>query len=506
MVSLTVYTNACRDTVSREVVGRPIDWIRRATDGVYTPATIRQCSSCAQAQRPTATSSREWRSDLEQGGGVSTLLDAIVERQKSGDAAGVIAVCSAHPLVLKAALQELKDGAPIIVEATSNQVDQDGGYTGLRPVEFRLKVEELARECGLPPSAVMLGGDHLGPNRWRALPGDEAMSKADTLVTEYVVGGYQKIHLDCSYACSDDPQPLPPSLAAERTLRLVRRAEELVGAEDEEKRPRYVIGTEVPAPGGARGSLAESEPTTPEEAVATLGEYRQAFVEGGLGTVWGRVRALVVQPGVEFGEFTVESYRPERTRELSRVLDAEPGMVFEAHSTDYQTRDSLASLVRDHWAILKVGPALTFALREAIFGLADIEGELVGESSRSGLKGVLERRMVADRRWWDGYASGTPTMQRVSRRYSYSDRARYYWADTEVEAAVRRLFQNVAHANIPLPVLRQYLPVQAERVREGALACDPMELVVDHVRDVLKDYVDACGRPGPLPPAGKVGR
>jgi D-tagatose-1,6-bisphosphate aldolase subunit GatZ/KbaZ len=435
---------------------------------------------------------------------VSTLLDAVVERQKSGEPAGVIAVCSAHPLVLKAALEELKDGAPVIVEATSNQVDQDGGYTGMRPLEFRLKVEELARECGVPPSAVVLGGDHLGPNRWRALPGNEAMAKADILVGEYVVGGYQKLHLDCSYACSDDPRPLPPSLAVERTLRLVRRAEALVGAEDEGKRPRYVIGTEVPAPGGVRGTLGGSKPTTSEEAAATLGEYRRAFVEEGLGAVWRRVRALVVQPGVEFGEFTVEDYRPEDTRELSRVLDEEPGVVFEAHSTDYQRRESLASLVRDHWAILKVGPALTFALREAVFGLVDIEEEIVAVGDQSELKSVLERRMLADRRWWEGYASGTETMQRVSRRYSYSDRVRYYWADGEVQRAVERLFENLSHVRLPLSLLRQYLPLQAERVRKGVLAWDATALVVDHVRDVLKDYVEACDRGGALPPAGQV--
>jgi len=434
------------------------------------------------------------------------LLDEVVERQKAGERVGLIAVCSAHPFVLEAALREFKGGAPIIIEATSNQVDQDGGYTGMRPMDFRLQVEEMARGCGLQPSEVVLGGDHLGPNRWRALPGEEAMSKAEILVAEYVAAGYRKIHLDCSYACSDDPRPLPPSVAIGRTLRLVRRAEELVGAEDEARRPRYVIGTEVPAPGGARGGLAESTPTTPEEAAATLRQYRRAFVEDGLGAVWRRVRALVVQPGVEFGEFAVEAYRPERTRELSRVLDAEPGMVFEAHSTDYQGRELLAAMVRDHWAILKVGPALTFSLREAVFGLADVEAELVGERERSGLKEVLERRMTADSRWWQGYVSGSPTMQRVSRRYSYSDRVRYYWTDVEVEAAVRRLFDNVSNVEVPLPLLRQYLPAQAERVRKGVLTGEPTELVVDHVRDVLKDYVDACGRRGAWPLAGKVAR
>ena len=52
-------------------------------------------------------------------------------------------------------------------------------------------------------------------------------------------------------------------------------------------------------------------------------------------------------------------------------------LIFEAHSTDYQTPAALAALVRDHFAILKVGPALTFALREALWALDCIEREWI---------------------------------------------------------------------------------------------------------------------------------
>ena len=53
-----------------------------------------------------------------------------------------------------------------------------------------------------------------------------------------------------------------------------------------------------------------------------------------------------------------------------------PGLVFEAHSTDYQPPESLSRLVIDGFAILKVGPGLTFALREALYALDEIAAAL----------------------------------------------------------------------------------------------------------------------------------
>ena len=89
----------------------------------------------------------------------------------------------------------------------------------------------------------------------------------------------------------------------------------------------------------------------------------------------------MVQPGVEFDHQAVIDYQRDATAELRHVLDTEHNLVFEAHSTDYQRPAQLRELVEDHWAILKVGPALTFAMREALFALAHIESELVAPSS-----------------------------------------------------------------------------------------------------------------------------
>jgi D-tagatose-1,6-bisphosphate aldolase subunit GatZ/KbaZ len=422
---------------------------------------------------------------------VGRLLIDTVERHESGEATGIYSVCSAHPLVIEASvLQVLDDKGYLLVEATSNQVDQFGGYTGMKPRDFRRLVLGLAERRGLPEDRVVLGGDHLGPNRWRGLPAEEAMGHAGDLVALYVASGFTKIHLDCSMACADDTEPLDEEVAAERAATLAARAEQEASADA----PVYVVGTEVPVPGGAHEALGKLTPTSAGAARATLAAHEDAFHAKGLDGAWERVIALVVQPGVEFDLGRVIDYERSATEELQRVLEDRVRLVFEAHSTDYQTRANLAALVRDHWAVLKVGPALTFAMREALFALAAIEDELVAEGERSELVSVIERRMQEEPEYWEGYYPGGPEAQRLLRRYSYSDRIRYYWPYPDVENARKRLFSNLAGRGIPQTLLSQYLPRQYERVRLGRLDCEPDALVFDRVRDTLEDYTVACNQ------------
>ena len=113
---------------------------------------------------------------------MKTLLD-LIQRHKSGDATGIYSVCSAHPLVLEATLRLAADtGGVALIEATSNQVNQDGGYTGMRPVAFRNLVHTIADSVGLPRDRIVLGGDHLGPNCWQSMNSAAALAKAAVMV------------------------------------------------------------------------------------------------------------------------------------------------------------------------------------------------------------------------------------------------------------------------------------------------------------------------------------
>ncbi|MFQ2242269.1 tagatose-bisphosphate aldolase subunit KbaZ [Aeromonas dhakensis] len=423
---------------------------------------------------------------------MKSMLD-LVAQHKQGEQVGIYAVCSAHPLVLEAALRLAAQGDQLLlVEATSNQVDQFGGYTGMTPADFRDLLHRLAAECRFPVQRLVLGGDHLGPNRWQSEPAEQAMAHAEDLVASYVAAGFKKIHLDCSMSCQGDPVPLTDELVAVRAARLASVAEQTATEQFGHSDLVYVIGTEVPVPGGAHEELAELAVTTPEAARHTLAAHQQAFEQAGLAQLWPRVIGLVVQPGVEFDHTHVIDYHPERAAPLSRMIEAYPHLVFEAHSTDYQTPDAYRQLVRDHFAILKVGPALTFALREALFALAAIEEELVVAKACSGLRQVLEETMLDRPDFWRSHYQGSPNECRLARGYSYSDRVRYYWPDSRVDDCYARLLANLAAEPIPLPLLSQHLPLQYRKVRQGSLSANPHDLILDQVQEVLHQYAAAC--------------
>ncbi|HCT9895587.1 TPA: tagatose-bisphosphate aldolase subunit KbaZ [Citrobacter koseri] len=420
-------------------------------------------------------------------------LTEMVEQHKRGNTNGIYAVCSAHPLVLEAAIRYAHaNHTPLLIEATSNQVDQFGGYTGMTPADFRGFVYQLADSLNFPQSQLILGGDHLGPNRWQNLPAAQAMANADDLIKSYVAAGFKKIHLDCSMSCANDPIPLTDEIVAERAARLAKIAEETCREHFGESDLVYVIGTEVPVPGGAHETLTELEVTTPDAARATLEAHRHAFEKQGLSAIWPRIIGLVIQPGVEFDHTHIIDYQPQKAIALSAMVEAYDTLVFEAHSTDYQTPQSLRQLVKDHFAILKVGPALTFALREALFSLAAIEEELLPAKTSSGLRHVLESVMLDRPEYWQSHYHGDGNARRLARGYSYSDRVRYYWPDQQIDEAFARLVRNLADDPIPLPLISQYLPLQYARVREGDLNATPRELIISHIQDVLQQYHAAC--------------
>ena len=412
-------------------------------------------------------------------------------KRKSGIGAGIYSVCSAHPWVVRAAAEQaVEAGSFLLVEATSNQVNQFGGYTGMRPQAFCQFVLKYVADAGLAAESLILGGDHLGPNPWRAKPADEAMILAEAMVAEYVQAGFTKIHLDASMPCGGDPAQLADEVVAQRTVQLCWAAEKARGAGPG---PIYVIGTEVPTPGGAVHSLEGLHVTSISAAAHTLAVHKRAFEERGLMEVWPRVIALVVQPGVEFGHGAVIAYDREKARPLADWLRSQSeDIVFEAHSTDYQLPGAYGELIEDGFAILKVGPALTFAMREALGALEDMESELIDVEHRSNLSGVLEETMLREPADWQSYYSGSPADQKLLRLYSYSDRIRYYWHRPKVVAAVNRLIANMSSMAIPESMCSRYLPAQYARLREGKIGGDPVSMIVDRIRDVLRIYAAAC--------------
>ncbi|MBV9625660.1 MAG: class II D-tagatose-bisphosphate aldolase, non-catalytic subunit [Acidobacteria bacterium] len=412
---------------------------------------------------------------------------------------GVYAVCSAHPQVIAAAAHAAKENESVLhVESTSNQVNQFGGYTGQNSEQFANFVRTVGREIGLDHGRVLLGADHLGPFPWRHESASVAMDKARSLVRACVLTGYQKIHLDASMVCADDPTGgLDELTVAERAAALCEAAENASG-ESPPNTPAllYVVGTEVPAPGGESTEQNAISVTAAEHVESTLRTLKQAFAKRKLERAWDRIIGLVVEPGVEFGDRKIFDYDPLKARPLSAALPATPELVYEAHSTDYQLASSLKQMVEDHFAILKVGPELTFAFREAVFALSAIEHEtLRGKHARlSNVRGALEAVMLRDPSYWRDYYHGDENRIRISQFYSYSDRCRYYWHEAEVKAELELLIENLTTHHPPLMLVSQYLPFEYEAVRAGRLGNFPSEIIRHHIRTVLLRYAAACGR------------
>jgi D-tagatose-1,6-bisphosphate aldolase subunit GatZ/KbaZ len=425
----------------------------------------------------------------------ASYLDEIVASQKSGQALGIPSICSANPTVLRIAMQQaLARSSPLLIESTSNQVNQDGGYTGQTPVKFYHFVQELARQAGLAEGQLIVGGDHLGPNPWQSQPAETAMVKACQLVADCVRAGYLKIHLDASMRLGGDPADGPdPEVAAQRAAEMCQAAETAWrDSRPGTPAPRYIIGTEVPLPGGEVSAMLELQVTRTESAEQTLEMTRAAFRKSGLENAWERVIGLVVQPGVEFGDRTVHAYHPQKAAALSHWIETVPGMVFEAHSTDYQTPKALTGLVRNHFAILKVGPGLTFALREALFALEGIEiellpGKLAGRTSH--LQDVIETEMLASPGYWQRYYPGSAEEQRLMRRFSLSDRIRYYWPAPAVQAAQNRLMANLDEMILSPGLVSQYFPEWSDFSMDPPT---PQGLIEGRIRRILDQYWDAC--------------
>ncbi|WP_260259332.1 D-tagatose-bisphosphate aldolase, class II, non-catalytic subunit [Vibrio intestinalis] len=421
-------------------------------------------------------------------------LQSLIEQHKQGQATGIYSVCSAHPLVLEAALkQAAQDNQLVLIEATSNQVNQFGGYTGMTPQDFAKHVYQLAEQLNFPTERIVLGGDHLGPNCWQNLPAKQAMEYSATMIHDYVTAGFNKIHLDCSMSCADDETPLSEEVMAERAAQLCLVAED-AWHQSGGQAPLYVIGTEVPTPGGALESLEDEglELTKPDEALATLDAHHQAFSDLGLGYVWPRVIGLVVQPGVEFDHHSIHHYQSSQAQALSKIIKGQPHLVFEAHSTDYQNPTAYHELVKDHFAILKVGPALTFALREALYGLDRAELEWLGSHDASHLRDTVEQVMREEPDYWRSHYLSKGHQQFLDCSYSLSDRIRYYWTHPEVQKAQRTLFNNLAANPLPLTLLSQYLPNQAKAIFQNQIQNQPADIVIHKIMEVTEVYSDAC--------------
>jgi len=407
-------------------------------------------------------------------------------------------ITGSDPVVLKACMKyAARAGSYFICEATVNQVNQFGGYTGMKPADYADMVRGFAEEVGFPQEKIILCGDHLGPFTWQHLESSQAMEYSRELVRSYVKAGFRKIHLDTTMPLAgDDVTAFGDALITERAVELAKISEDTYQETKDETiwnyPPVYVIGSEVPVPGGSQVKEA-MEVTRPENLKGTLDSFREAFCGAGLERVWQETVAVVAQIGLEFSEDNVYDFVLEKALPLGKALKDYPGLCFESHSSDYQTPANLQDMVKSGVGILKVGPELTFAHREALFSLSMIEEELqpVYGYTPSSFREVLDQEMLEGTPdYWRKYYHGSDAWLRIKRQFSYSDRCRYYFARPKVVEAERRLLENLSNIQIPLYLISQYMPIQYDHIREGQITANPQDLLDDRIQAVMKRYYE----------------
>lgn len=427
-------------------------------------------------------------------------LKQIVVKQKQGESVGIYSCCSANVYVIEACIECAKrDNSCVLIEATANQVDQNGGYTGMTPKDFKAFVYEIADKVGFQKDRIFLGGDHLGPLTFASHDENEAMKLSEELVRCYVAAGFTKIHIDTSMKVASDDENirLSDEIIASRGARLARVCEEtyqtLVKENKHAPRPVYIVGSEVPIPGGAQDANAGVQVTKVEDFKATVKAFEKAFKDENLENVWEDVIGVVVQPGVEEADTGPKEYDREEAKELMAAIKDYPNLVFEGHSTDYQTKYKLKELVEDGVGILKVGPGLSFAMREGVFALCNIEEEMFHGTNvkTSNFKAILEEAMLANPKNWQKHYHGDENELYIKRKYSFSDRCRYYFPEATVQAALEVLLTNLKSKDIPLSLLSQFMPIQYTKVREGKLARDPESLIKDRIVNTIDEYLFA---------------
>ncbi len=427
-------------------------------------------------------------------------LTKIVEIQKSNKAVGIYSACSANSFVIEAVLKKgLEDNSCVLIESTANQCDQFGGYTGMKPLDFKNYVYSIADKLGFDKNKIFLGGDHLGPLTWTNLNEEEAMKNAEVLIDAYVSAGFTKIHVDTSMKVKDDDPNtrLSDETIAKRGVHLVKVAEnaykKLLETNPNAVEPIYIVGSEVPIPGGSQAAIDEGVQVTKViDFKATMNTFKETFKKEGIEYVWDRVLGIVVQPGVEEKDSGCTEYDRSKASELSNAIKQVPDLVFEGHSTDYQTKIKLREMVEDGVAILKVGPGLTFAAREGLYALSFIEDEVckVNGNTPSNFREVLDGEMLKNNSHWVKHYHGTEEEIALKRKYSFSDRSRYYYATEPVKNAIDTLLNNLKDG-CPLNLLSQFMPIQYTKVREGTLKNDPKELVLDRIGNTIDEYLYA---------------
>ena len=340
--------------------------------------------------------------------------------------------CTANFLVLNTLLIFCKKKKlPALIESTSNQVNQFGGYSKNHPKDFIKKINGFIKSLKINKKSVYFGGDHLGPLPWKNNKSSVALKNSIKLIDLYLKANYQKIHIDTSIQCKDD------KLIADKII-FARTEYILKNLTNKKKLNKifFVFGTEVPFAGG--NDKKKFKITQNNKIITDYQNFSKLLNSEKLSL---KDFALVIEPGMKFKNNSIT--KPNfKSFEINRKFSKKNKFYFEAHSTDYQDLETLKKLVKNNFKILKVGPELTYNLIKSLLFMQEIEK--IFFKKNSDFKKIIIKNMLFNNFYWkDFFNMGRKKKLEKDLLNSFYDRARYYLSIDDVMNSIKILEINI---------------------------------------------------------------
>jgi D-tagatose-1,6-bisphosphate aldolase subunit GatZ/KbaZ len=376
------------------------------------------------------------------------LMDYILCRIKelqneTGICRTVFAACPNSITVIKAALRSAKRcNSPVKFAATLNQVDTDGGYTGLTQQEFVKTIKEQARIINFT-GPVIVAVDHGGPwlkdiHRTEKWPLEKTMDWVKKSFEAAVDAGYDLIHVDPTIDITlKKDEIINIDLVADRTIELIEHTENYRISRGLAE-ISYEVGTEE-----VHGGLADIAAFT-----HFLDRLKNGLAEHNLSGVWPCF--IVGKVGTDL-HTTV--FDPVVAGELATIA-AKYGSYIKGHYSDFVKNPE--EYPASGMGAANVGPEFTEMEYDGLLELAEIEKSLYDKQlipKTSNIKEVIWKTVIDSQRWkkWvnetesavDFYANST---QRQN--WMIKTCARYIWENPEVLATRDKLFKNIENHGI----------------------------------------------------------
>ena len=372
------------------------------------------------------------------------LLHRIDELQReTGVPRTIFAACPNSPTVIRAAMRAAKrNNAPIYFAATLNQIDCDGGYTGMTQEAFTRTVRFETERINFT-GPVIVAIDHGGPwlkdrqrtEKWSV---KDAMDGVKKSFEAAVLAGYDLIHVDPTVDINvPKGEIIDIHVVAARTVELIAHVEKF--RKEKGIAPiSYEVGTEE-----VHGGLAD------ESTFDTfISDLKKGLLEAGLPDVWPCF--IVGKVGTDLDTTLFDGEVAKRLTSKVRPL----GSYIKGHYTDDVSNPEEYPLCG--MGAANVGPEFTMSEYRALCELEEVEKKLEAEGRvavLSRMKEVLLAEVHASHRWekWlheDEKALDLPELTPERQDWIVATCCRYIWQQPAPLAARTQLYANLERVGI----------------------------------------------------------